>query len=87
MHVKLLNCAQKYALIVIKNSHFALILRSFRRLFSLKKLRTKKRSLLFEYVLIDFSTHNIHIGTLKHIISNLTIVSTHYAPKLGLYMR
>ena len=81
---KISNYAQNYAPIVIKSSHFSFILRSFCRLFSLKRLRTEKKVLTYScvLVLIDFSTHNIHIGTLKHIITNWTIVNIHNAPKL-----
>ena len=76
------NYVQNYALVVMKNILFSFILHKFRCLFSLKRLRTKKGPhLLFVYVLTDLSTHNIHIGRLKHIITNLTIESTHYVLK------
>ena len=60
-------CAKLCANILIKSRYFSLILCAFCRLFSLKKLRTKKKSsLTFVHVLIDFSTHNILIGKLKY---------------------
>ena len=81
--LKMLNHVQNYALIVIKNSHFPFIIHTFSQIFSVKKFRTKKKSSFgFVHILTDFSIYNTHIGTLKHIITNLTIVSTHYAPKL-----
>ena len=49
-----------------KNRHFLFIFCTFRRLFSLKKLRAWKQVLTFFYVLTHFSTHNTYIRTLKH---------------------
>ena len=48
-----------------------------------KKDEDKKKVLThFVHVLTDFNTLNTYIGTLKHIIINLTRIRTHYAPKL-----
>ena len=77
---KISNYAQNYALIVIKSRHFSFISCSFSRRY--KGLGLKKSSLTFVNFLIDFSKHNKHIGTLKHVTTNLAIVNTHYAPKL-----
>ena len=69
-----------------KSSHFLFILCTFRPLFSLKRLSVKKSLHLFHF-LTNFSLHNTHIETLKlktlkQIITNLIMISTHYAPKL-----
>ena len=70
------NYVQNYALVEIINSLFSFILRTFVRLFSLKRLRTKKSSHLLLYTFQLISVHIIHIGTLKHIIT-ISTYNTH----------